>query len=400
MYSSRIKLKDKSTLTKVEYLFDHLLFGCIFAYDIYNILPLIVPIAKYNNSISRLIICMLLTSLFGIISSFSYNRRGRGVVEDILAGMGLYTIFTVGEYTPGIVNILFLITIVATFWGIIIIATRKVKKKSRLKQILLSRFLRSTQMVRRNVGIAAAVAIVALPIGLNCFKNEKLNKDYYEKVCKEYGLNAEDIQGGIGVSQYEGDLTVYEAYGDEYRLSENIDTIKLIRDNDTFQSLDYNKKCEVLEAVIYCEARYLGLCKLNVEFKELEDDLLLGTYNHITKTITINSKPIKDGSLPGGTSEELLITVLHECRHCYQNLLSEMYMQATPEQRNLIAFKGQGVSDWITNLGDYKTSVESIEDQIEYCTQPIELDADSFSKTEAEIYYYEIDRYLEEADCE
>lgn len=250
MYSSRIKLKDKSTLTKVEYLFDHLLFGCIFAYDIYNILPLIVPIAKYNNSITRLFICMLFTSLFGIITSFSYDRKGKGVFEDILAGMGLYTIFTVGEYTPGLVNILFLITIVATFWGIIIIATRKIKKKSRLKQIMLSRFLRSTQMVRRNVGIAAAVAIVALPIGLNCFKNEKLNKDYYEKVCKEYGLNAEDIQGGIGVSQYEGDLSVYEAYGDEYRLSENIDTIKLIRDNDTFQSLDYNKKCEVLEAEV------------------------------------------------------------------------------------------------------------------------------------------------------
>lgn len=398
MDSSRIKLKDKSTLTKVEYLFDHVLYGCIFAYDIYNILPLIVPITKYNNSVSRLIICMLLTSLFGIITSFSYNRRGSGVVEDILAGMGLYTIFTVGEYSPRLIKILSFITTVVTFIGIIIIATRKIKKRTRIKQIMISRFLRSTQMVRRNVGVAVAVAIVALPIGLNCFKNEKLNEDYYEKVCKEYGLNAEDIQGGIGVSQYEGDLTVYEAYGDEYRLSENIDTIKLIRDNDTFQSLDYNKKCEVLEAVIYCEAKHLGLCKLNVEFKNLKDDSLLGIYNHTTKTITIDSKPIKDGSLPGGTSEELLVTVLHECRHCYQNLLSEMYMQATPEQRNLIAFTGQGVSDWITNLGDYKTSVESIEGQIEYRTQPIELDARSYSKTEAQIYYYEIDRCLEEAD--
>lgn len=90
-------------------------------------------------------------------------------------------------------------------------------------------------MACRNVGITV-VAIEALPIGLNCFENEKLNKDYYEKVCKGYELIAEDIQGGIGVSQYEGDLSVYEAYRDEHRLAENIDTIKLIRDNDTFQS--------------------------------------------------------------------------------------------------------------------------------------------------------------------
>lgn len=397
MYCSRIKLKDKSTLTKAEYLFDHILYGSIFAYDIYVFLPLIVPIAKYNNSIPRLIICMLLTSLFGIITSFSYNRKGRGVFEDILAGMGLYTILTVGEYLPRLINILSFITVVVTFVGIVIIATRKIKKKSRKIQIMISRFLRSTQMVRRNVSVAAVVAIVALPIGLNCFKNEKLNEDYYEKVCEEYGLNAEDVEGGIGVSQYEGDLTVYEAYGDEYRLSENIDTIKLIRDNTTFQTLDYEKKCEVLEAVIYCEARYLGLCKLNIEFKDLEDDSLLGTYNHMTKTITVNSNPIKDGSLPGGTSEELLITVLHECRHAYQNLLSEMYMQATPEQRNLYVFTREGVNEWITNLGDYKPGDESIEGQMEYFRQPIEEDARIFAEVEVKILYMDIDRYLEEA---
>lgn len=61
--------------------------------------------------------------------------------EGILARIGLYTIFTVGEYTPELINILFHITIVATFWEIIIIATRKVKKKSRLKQIIISHFL-------------------------------------------------------------------------------------------------------------------------------------------------------------------------------------------------------------------------------------------------------------------
>ena len=49
------------------------------------------------------------------------------------------------------------------------------------------------------------------------------------------------------------------------QLSENIDIIKLIRDNDTFQALDYEKKCEVVQAILYCEARYLGLCEVNLQ---------------------------------------------------------------------------------------------------------------------------------------
>lgn len=89
MRKQGIKLKDKSTLSKGEYLFDHFLYGLILgSFDIYNILPYFVPIAKYNNSIPRLIICMLLTSMFGILFSYNYNRSGKGVIQDVLLGIG------------------------------------------------------------------------------------------------------------------------------------------------------------------------------------------------------------------------------------------------------------------------------------------------------------------------
>lgn len=393
MQKIRFKLKDKSTQSKGEYLFDHILFGVILAYDIYNILPSVIPMAKYTNSISKLVVCMLLTSMFGIVFSFNFNRCEKGVLQDILSGVGLYTVSTLGEYAVGFISWLCIGLLVISVFGIILIITKNVKRKDRIKQIMFSRFLRSTQVVRRNVGVAAVIAVMALPIGLNCFQNEKLNEDYYEKVCEEYGLNADDIQDGI--SGYEGELSVLENYGDEYRLEKNIDTIKLIRDNDTFQTLDYEKKCDVLRAVCYCEARDLGLCKINIVFEDIEDDTLLGTYNHATKTITVNAKPIKDGSLLGGTAEELLITVLHECRHYYQNLLSEMYISATPEQRNLLAFTGEGVNDWITNIGDYKPGDETIEGQVEYYVQPIERDARTYAKAEVQIYYLEIDSILD-----
>lgn len=371
MRKQGIKLKDKSTLSNGEYLFDHFLYGLILgSFDIYNILPYFVPIAKYNNSIPRLIICMLLTSMFGIVISYNYNRCDKGFISLVFVGL-----------------------LVMSVLGIIFIISKKIKRKDKIKQIVVLRLLRSIQVVRRNMGIAGAIVVIALPIGLVCFQNDKLNEDYYEKVREEQGVNTEDNQETISGS--EGELSVCENYGDEYRLEKNIDTIKLIRDNDIFQTLDYEKKCDVLRAVCYCDANYLGLCRINIEFEDIEDDNLLGTYNHETKTITVNAKPIKDGSLRGGTSEELLITVLHECRHCYQYLLSEMYVSVNSEQRNLLAFTGEGIDYWITNLGDYKTGDGTIEGQIEYYTQPVEIDARTYAETKAQVYYLQIDRVLD-----
>ena len=395
MRKQGIKLKDKSTLSKGEYLFDHFLYGLILgSFDIYNILPYFVPIAKYNNSIPRLIICMLLTSMFGILFSYNYNRSGKGVIQDVLLGIGSYTVLTIGKYAFSFIRWLGLGLFVISLLGVVRIIAKRIRRIDRKKQIIISRFLRSTQVVRRNAGVCAAIVIIALPIALKCFPNDKLNEDYYAKVCAEYGLNAEDVQDGIGISGYGGELSIHENYGDEYRLEENIDIIKWIRDNDTFQTLDYEEKCDVLRAICYCEGRYLGLCKIDIEFKDIEDTTLLGTYNHSTKTIIINSKPIKDGSLPGGTSDELLMTILHECRHCYQNLVSEMYINVTPEQRNLYAFKQNGVNDWITNLSNYKPGDETLEGQMEYYEQPIERDARIYAETAAQIYYLTIDSLL------
>lgn len=394
MRKQGIKLKDKSTLSKGEYLFDHFLYGLILgSFDIYNILPYFVPIAKYNNSIPRLIICMLLTGMFGIVISYNYNRCDKGVIQDILSGVGLYIVSTVGKYAIGFISLVFVGLLVISVLGIIFIMSKKIKRKDKIKRIVVLRLLRSTQVVRRNMGIAGAIVVIALPIGLVCFQNDKLNEDYYEKVREEQGVNTEDNQETISGS--EGELSVCENYGDEYRLEKNIDTLKLIRDNDIFQTLDYEKKCDVLRAVCYCDANYLGLCRINIEFEDIEDDNLLGTYNHETKTITVNAKPIKDGSLRGGTSEELLITVLHECRHCYQYLLSEMYVSVNSEQRNLLAFTGEGIDYWITNLGDYKTGDGTIEGQIEYYTQPVEIDARTYAETKAQVYYLQIDRILD-----
>lgn len=379
MQSAKLRFRDRSTMFKSEYLFFHILYSVMFACDTYVILPAVVPLARYNSSIPRLVICMLATNLFGLIFSFHYNRRGIGIAEDVVAGMGLYTILTVGKYAPVFTKWLLVGVAGFSVGEILLVFCRKVKNKNHVRPVMVFRFLRCTQIVRRNTGITTLVMIVFL-IGFKYWQTNQMDEAYQ----KETSENSQN------------DLNVNVIYGDEYRLSNNIDAIKYIRDNDEFQTLSYDEKCDVIRAIIYCEARYLGLCELHIEFVDMNKDSLLGSYEHITKTISINAKTLRDGSIPGGSAEELLITALHECRHCYQHLLGELFQKASPLQRNLYAFSNEDVAEWVTNLKNYKTSDGTVDGDLEYRLQVVEWDANNYAVKEANVYYLEIDKFLAE----
>lgn len=100
-------MKDKSTETKFAYIFDHILYGAICGFDVYKFLPLVAPIAYYEQSVLRVIFCMVLTSVVGISFTYGNNRTAKGTLVDILSGMGLYVALTVGVYTPRVLEILF-----------------------------------------------------------------------------------------------------------------------------------------------------------------------------------------------------------------------------------------------------------------------------------------------------
>jgi len=188
-------------------------------------------------------------------------------------------------------------------------------------------------------------------------------------------------------------VNVIQTYDDRYKLANNIDLIKHIRTNERWNSIDYEKKQEVVKAIINCEARYLGLStKLNIEFKELDDEIR-GQYDNLNKTITINSNILKaEDSLPAG----ILVTCLHETRHVYQHELCDLYKNVSPQQRDLFCFTSEGTSSWIENLSEYNLPDGTIRGDIDYYTQPMEKDARDWAYEQALIYYTEIDKMLEE----
>lgn len=79
--TGRLKLKDKSTLSKREYIVDHILLGTILGYDLVSVvLPHLVPITYFDKSLPRMVSCMVEASLFGIVFSYNSNRTNRGVL--------------------------------------------------------------------------------------------------------------------------------------------------------------------------------------------------------------------------------------------------------------------------------------------------------------------------------
>lgn len=178
-------------------------------------------------------------------------------------------------------------------------------------------------------------------------------------------------------------LTVKETYGDDCGLDANMDTIKLIRDRAVFASLIYSKKCEVLEAIIRCEAHYLGLPEIKVEFEKLDDEIA-GQSDCTTNTITINEKVVKKGK-----TEKLLETCCHESRHIFQGMMCSIYRKISPEQRNLQVFTKEDVAGWVLNYENY------IEDGIHYELQPLEADAREYAYSRGLEYYTDIDELVQ-----
>ena len=136
------------------------------------------------------------------------------------------------------------------------------------------------QLMRRNFGIAFVVILVFIPVLLHFDSNKQLEADYTSRI--ETNSNDHDEISEDGKDT----LEVHEGYDDRYRLSENIDKIKLIRDNKTFQKLSYEEKKDVVTAILHCEGRYLGLEEFDIVFSEDLDIMTLGTCNFDNRTIT------------------------------------------------------------------------------------------------------------------
>ena len=372
-----LNLRDRSTDTKSEYIVDHILWSVLFGTVAYFSFPMYVPLLIYERSVAKVVISMALTGLVGFAVSFSYNRKTSGTVLDTLIGLGTYILLTLGLYLKPFLACLLVITAILILAGVFAIWCRKIGNQVDRKRIICGRLLKCCWVARACLGAASAVILIGVLV-IQYFGGDEtsINAAYEDKlswvVADQYNLDNEDR------------LTVKETYGDDCGLEANIDTIKLIRDRDVFATLTYSKKCEVLKAIIRCEAHQLGLPEIKIEFGKLDDETA-GQSDCTTNTITINENAVKKGK-----AEKLLETCCHESRHIFQGMMCSIYRQISPEQRNLQAFTKDDVGGWVLNYENY------IEDSsIYYELQPLEADAREYAYSRVLEYYTDIDELVQ-----
>lgn len=190
------------------------------------------------------------------------------------------------------------------------------------------------------------------------------------------------------VNRYlEENHSINYVYGETFILSNNIDIIKNIRNDDCWSNLNYEERCEVMETLTFCEAQRLGVpYEIMVLFSDEMQKDTGGTYTHSTKSISYNKTLVMNDD-----SENVIFVVLHEVFHAYQYSLVEVVRELTPEQRGMKCFAG--VDKWAENEF-YYISGDTEEEMEEYFIQPMELDAAKYAYDNISVYHSEIDKLL------
>lgn len=179
---------------------------------------------------------------------------------------------------------------------------------------------------------------------------------------------------------------VIVTYGDEYRFSENVETMLKLQEEE-WKLLTIEEKVDVMQCVAFCEARYLGLwTPITVKVEDINREGVLGYYNDSEHAIYLDNEHIAND-----LAEKVLTSVCHEVYHAYSRRMVDVYNHSKDEMKKLRFFAA--ASQYAENIENYITPEE---DEEGYLSQKFEIDAYQYSEYAASEYYRMIDEYLEE----
>lgn len=161
-------------------------------------------------------------------------------------------------------------------------------------------------------------------------------------------------------------------------IAENLDTIALLKP-ETWNTLTYDEKFETM-----CIIKNIELNKLGIDITDMAtlktDDLdsgVQGNYSNLTSVISIDCDLLAEGDV-----EEVLNTICHESRHCYQHACVEAYKKADDKYKNLLIFDTS--KDFRENFNNYIKGND--DNYLDYWNQCVEADARAYAQEEVEYY--------------
>lgn len=380
-------MDERAYLSKKEYIFWHFTFAVVCGFFVFNVLPEIIPlfITYAEQSIFKLILCMIVPSVIGMLTCNNFKRRTYvGMISDVVLGIALYLLVIFGEYLNSASCFLISGTLALSGICFIVFIVRKFKKK-KFRRVAMKTVYGGALTLRNIMAFMSVAAIILIPVSLNAMDANKMYSIYYTQ---------------RGITYYKNDdFKINAVYGNEYSLEENIDIIKHIRHNEDWTSLSFEEREQVIRAIVECECRYLGIpFYVDIEFSDDMSDTTLGLYLHKDRKVSFNKDLVMSVNI---NNEKMLSAILHELRHAYQYSVMELVKNLSPEQRNLLIFRDIGGGECVFDLMEnttYYFSGDSVstEEYLYYILQPIEKDAFSYGREGVQNYFNEIDLILNE----
>lgn len=174
---------------------------------------------------------------------------------------------------------------------------------------------------------------------------------------------------------------------DNSMVKHEIEHLKVFVDG-SWETLSNEQKVDALQRIVNIECTYLGCEALPIAADTLPDGEG-GHYDPIQKKIFIDYELLESND-----SEKCVMSVIHEVRHRYQDeLVSSINwnFKNAHKLRDLLK-----ANSWKNNYDNYLESSEVGEER--YFYQPVEYDAYSYSLTQTEEYFNQMNKFANKTD--
>lgn len=343
-------MRENNTMSKWGYIFEHA-WWCYIAMIWYKMLFMCVPNLSYITSKIILYILLFFGCIYGVTSNIKIRRNNFSMAVNIIIPFGIYTLVVYFHYFKAATILVIAVAILLIALYGTLIFERNIKNIPKKNIILKRRFKTFAYGSRSLFAMCMAVMIVFMGV----------------KTTLSGSLLKSDVQA-----------TNFQT-SEEWTIANNIDTVCKLEES-VWRDLSLDERMDVLQVIANIEANYLGTrYELNVSASPL-DEYVLGQFNENSHSITLDMEHVKFDS-----SEDVLTSLLHECRHGYQHSCVALLDDFKEENKNLYIYR---------EIAEYKYGFDNY-NKIPYYTNPVEVDARQYSRESVEDYRNRIKEHLE-----
>ena len=342
-------MREKNTMSKWGYVFENA-WWCYIAMMWYKMLFMCVPNLSYSTSKTILYALLVIGCVFGITKNIKTKRNNFSMAVNIIIPFGIYTIIVYLHYFKvATILVISIALLLIVLYGMLIFG-RKINNISK-KNIVLKRRFKTFAYGSRSL-LAMCMAVMMVFMGVKTTLSGSLLKS---------NVQATNSQTG-----------------EEWTIANNIETVCKLQDS-VWRGLSLDERMDVLQVIANIEANYLGTrYELNVSASPL-DEYVLGQFNENSHSITLDMEHVKFDS-----SEDVLTSLLHECRHGYQHSCVALLDDFKEEDKNLYIYR---------EIAEYKYGFDNY-NKIPYYTNPVEMDSRKYAREAVEDYNNRIKEHL------